>query len=139
MCLISLSNHPSTGPIDYLGVEDEIACNFELTSLIHAAKKARAVSQVTRASLLVNLDQNGIGVAVDMHRRNRLDMAGGFPFAPQGPPRPRVKDSLSALECLAQSLVIHPGHHENIASRRILHDGGNQAVCIPFQSGQQRR
>ena len=86
MPLIGQSNRPSIRPIDDLGIEDEIARNFKLASLIHEAKKAGAVSQVARASLLVNLDQNRIGIAVDVHRRNRLDVAGGFSFAPQTTP-----------------------------------------------------
>ena len=94
------------------------------------------IALVAGAALLADLDQQHIRIAIDMDRFDNLNMSGRRSLVPQGPARPRVKMGLPDLERFPQGRLVHPRHHQHLAAFHLLHDGWNQSLRIPLQSGE---
>ena len=125
--------------VDLLGVEDGPIHNFQALALSDPPEETRAIPLVARAALLAHLDQEHIRIAVDADGVDELHVPRGSTLVPERPARSRIKMRLPGFERRGQSLAVHPCHHEDLARFRILHDGRNQAIRIPFQQGHQRR
>ena len=54
------------------------------------------IALVARAPLLADLDQQHVGIAIDVDRLDDLDVSGGLSLVPRRLPRPRVKMGLAA-------------------------------------------
>ncbi len=86
---------------------------------------------------LMDTDQEDVGVAIDGDRLDNLDMPGSPPLVPRGLSRPRVKMSLARGQSLDDGRLIHPRHHQDVSSRRILDDRRNEAIGRPFERAEE--
>src|SRR5277367_1562323 len=96
--------------------------------------EAAVVAGVTRAADLVHHQQHGIAVAVQPYRMHPLGVAGGGAFDPLFAAGPREIGALAGLQRARQRLVVHPRDHQHVAAAALLHDRGEQAVGVAFES-----
>ena len=86
---------------------------------------------------LVDLDQEGVAVAVQGHGPHVLVVAGGVPLAPVLPPGAGPEGHPPLGQGATQGLVVHPPDHEDLAGVELLDDGAHQAGGVPFETGRQ--
>src|SRR5215471_5600300 len=95
-----------------------------------AREEAGTVPRVTGDPFLVHLDEQRVGVTIGIDGLDVLDVAGGLALAPERLPRARPEVRLPGSKRRLQGGSIHPGHHEDLAGIRFLHDRGNQALPV---------
>src|SRR5680860_42032 len=93
------------------------------------------VTGVTGRALLVDLDQDGVPVAVQPDLLDPLPMSRGLPLDPVLLTRPGPERRTPAGQCPVQRLVVHPAQHEHLAGVVLLYDGRDQAVLVSLQPG----
>jgi hypothetical protein len=84
---------------------------------------------------LLDLDQEGVGVAVGGDRADVLDVAGGVALAPVLAAGTAPEPGAAGGEGAPDGLGVHPGDHEHGAVAVVLDDGGEQAGVVELQAG----
>jgi hypothetical protein len=100
---------------------------------VKGSKEAGGIVRVTSRTFLVHLDQQRVGVAIDVDALHLLDVARHLALAPPGRARagPEVREA--GLEGRGHGGAIHPGDHQHVAGVRFLHHGGDQALRVEPQ------
>src|SRR5215471_20213961 len=96
-------------------------------------EEAGARPRVTRDAFLMNLYQQCVAVAVHVDAVDVLHVTGGFALPPQRLTRAGMEVAGSGPLCGLEGLPVHPRHHEDFASLRLLDDGGDQPAVVPAQ------
>ena len=93
-------------------------------------EEARALAGVTGHTLLVNLDQERVAVAVGVDRLHVLDVARRLTLPPGRAARagPEVRDT--ARQGGLDGRAVHPGEHQELASVGLLDDRRQEALSI---------
>src|ERR1035441_3005904 len=95
------------------------------------AVEAGAVTGVTGPRpLLVDLDQQGVTVAVVVDAAHVLAVARGLALAPVLLSATAPEPGPSGVERAAEGLAVHPGEHEDGTVGGILDDGPDQTVPV---------
>jgi hypothetical protein len=76
----------------------------------------------------LDLDQEGIIIAVGRNLAHDKPVAGAFAFHPELVARAAVERHEAGLARLAEGFVIHEAEHEDALRRGVLNDGGDEAV-----------
>src|SRR5581483_7507259 len=97
----------------------------------HPPEEAAPVPLVAGgAAELLDLQQHGVGVAVDVHLADLLDVAALLALPPQPAAAAAVVDRPAGAERLLERLPVHPGEHEHLAGVRVLGDRRNQPAGL---------
>ena len=119
--------------IDLFGVEELFGDDPGRAVGIELAEEAGAVTLVTGGAFLVDLDENGVGIAIIEELAHFLGVSGGFAFHPHLVTGTAEEPGLAGGEGLGEGFLIHVGNHEYVAGGGILHDGGEQAMGVEFK------
>ena len=84
-------------------------------------------------SFLLNLHEQGIPIAIVGDVLHILCVPTGFTLHLELLTRTTPKVSLTRLHGFLQCGFIHPGHHQDPAISRILHDSGDEAIAVEFK------
>src|SRR5690606_15946122 len=93
-------------------------------------KTAAPTGMASDAALLVHLEQDDVGIAVETHLTHLLAVPRLFAFAPQPAARAGPVHGVARFHSFAQRLGIHPGNHQYGAISGVLCNGGNQTLPI---------
>ena len=99
-----------------------------------SSKQVR-VPGVARRALLVDLDQEGVAVAVHPDLLHVLPVAGGLALDPVLLPRAAPVRRPPGAEAAVQRLVVHPRQHQHLAGVVLLDDRGHQAGVVAREPG----
>ena len=80
------------------------------------------------AAELVDLEKDGIGVAVDEDLLYFLHVSGLLALAPELVAAAAEVDDAPGAYRLLEGLAVHPRQHQHLAGRGVLGDGGNEAA-----------
>ena len=81
---------------------------------ITAGQEAAALAGVAGGSDLIDLDQEGVAVAVQMDGLDVLRVSGRVPLAPVLAPRPLPEGHSSLFQGAPERFIAHPPHHEDL-------------------------
>jgi hypothetical protein len=109
---------------------DETRANRFRSLSRHASKEATPIAFVARRAGLPHLEQNCVGIAIDVHTFNVLHVAAFFTFPPQPAAGTAEVNGPSGGQRFREAFGVHPGQHEYFASFGILRDGGKQSVAF---------
>ena len=84
----------------------------------------------SRSPYLINLEKNGIGVAVDGNFANELNVSRFFALHPELLPGPAPIVSFSGLESFVPGQLVHIRQHEHLPALKALDDHGKQTVLF---------
>ena len=84
--------------------------------------------------LLLNRQQQHIGIAVVAQAAQLLEMAAGGSLVPQLLAGAAPVVHLTAVQRALQGLAIHPGHHQHRPIEPVLGHGRDQSSLIPAQA-----
>ena len=90
--------------------------------------EAGAVAGVAGRALLVDLDQQGVAVAVEADLLDPLAVAGGLALDPVLLAGPAPVRRPAGGQGAVQRLVVHPAQHQHLAGVVLLHHGRHQPV-----------
>src|ERR1700690_1022190 len=108
--------------------------HFEGRSVaLDGSAEAGLAAFVAGSTDLVNLDQQGVAVAVERDVFDGLGVAAGFAFHPELLPRPAPEVGLAGVNGLFERRAVHPRHHQHPASLLFLNDSRDQAIGIKLQ------
>src|SRR5258708_15596959 len=108
--------------------------SFTDHSVQYVGVPAGAVAGVAGRTHLVDLDQQGVAVAVERDGLDPLLVAGGVPLHPVLLAAARPVGAPPGGQGAVQGLVVHLSHHEHFACVVLLGDGGNEAVGGALQA-----
>ncbi len=94
------------------------------------AEKATAIPFMARWTLLIDFQEDGVGVTVDENLDDVLHVTAFFPLAPQASLAAAEIDRPSGGDRLGKALGIHVRHHQHFAGLGVLGDGRQQAVAL---------
>ena len=97
--------------------------------------EAGAVAGVAGGALLVDLDQQGVAVAVEPDLPDVLPVAGGLALDPVLLPRAAPVRRAAGADGAGQGLVVHPAQHQDLAGVVLLDDGRHQPLRRTLQPG----
>jgi len=83
-------------------------------SQIPPGQEAGALAGVAGGSNLIDLDQEGVAVAVQMNGLDVLRVSGRITLAPVLTPGPRPEGHSSLFQGAPKRLIVHPPHHEDL-------------------------
>jgi hypothetical protein len=115
---------------------DELSLSdFHLAvTLMGRTEKAGFVTFVAGSTNLFDLNEDRVSIAIKCDVFDGLRVTAGFPFHPEFLARTAPKMGFSGGDRFLQGHSVHPGHHENAASRLFLNNGGDQSGgLIEFQ------
>src|SRR4029079_19190676 len=92
-----------------------------------AVVEAGAGARVAGRTLLVDLDQERVAVAVEPDLLDPLPVARGLPLHPVLTARPAPERRPPGGQRAVQRLVVHPAQHQHLAGVVLLHHGRDQA------------
>lgn len=93
------------------------------------AKEATDIAFVASGTAnLFDLEQNRIGVAVDIDFSHMLHMAARFPLLPEPTAAAAVVDRLASGKRLPPGCAVHVGKHQHFAAGNVLGDRGNEGL-----------
>ena len=78
---------------------------------------------------LLDAEQDGVQVAIQVDGADPLDIAALFAFAPEFLAAAAVVDGPAGGHGLGVALGVHVGEHQDFARLGVLGDGGQQAVA----------
>src|SRR6266568_2956966 len=105
----------------------------------HVRVETGAVAGVAGAAGLVDLDQDGVAVAVERDRPHELDMTRGLALDPVLPPAAGPVGAAAGRQRAPQRLVVHPAEHQHLAGVELLRDRREQPGRVPLQPGRDPR
>src|SRR5262249_53425622 len=95
----------------------------------HFAEEATRVTLVAGgAADLVDLEQDGGGVAVDIHAAHLLDVAALLALAPKAVATAAEVTRAPGAQRLLVGFAVHPGEHQHRAGVRVLGNGRDQTA-----------
>ncbi len=98
---------------------------------LDAAEEAAGVALVAGgAADLVDLEQDGVGVAIDEDLAHFLDVAALLALAPEAVAAAAEVDGPARAQRLLVGFAVHPGQHEDGAAVGVLGDGRHQAAAF---------
>src|SRR5262245_18405007 len=80
------------------------------------------------AADLLHLEENGVGVAVDVDFTHLLNVATHLALAPEFVARGTEVAGPAGAQRLFVRLAIHPGHHQHLAGVGVLGDRGDETA-----------
>ena len=83
---------------------------------------------------LIDVDDEGVLIAVSRDGNNPLHVAGGFALAPDFLTAARPEDGAPLGDGQRERLGVHVGEGQDFLRVMILYNGGNQAVGVKFES-----
>lgn len=101
--------------------------------LPHRPEEARLISLVAGGAGLLDLNEQGVAIAVEGHVHHALHMAAGFALHPVLLTGAAPEVGETRFYRALKRRPIHPGHHEDAAGRPFLNDGRDEAVGIELQ------
>src|SRR6266568_3869383 len=105
----------------------------------HVRVETGAVAGVAGPAGLVDLDQDGVAVAVQRDGLHELDMTGHLALDPVLLPAARPVGAAAGRQRAVQRLVVHPAEHQHLAGVELLRDRGEQPGRVPLQPGRDPR
>ncbi len=105
---------------------------IRLPALLRRKRRVEAAVMTGMAgrSHLNDLRQHGVAVAVNRERLDILHMPAGFSLHPERLPAPREIGHPPRIKRPAETLLVHPRHHQDFVRARVLHDARNQSAVI---------
>src|SRR4051812_34975049 len=100
----------------------------------HVLVEARRRAGVARRSLLVHDQQHGVAVAVEADLVHVLGVTRGLALHPEPAPAAGEVRRAPGGQGEVQCLVVHPGHHENLAGPLALRHRAHQPVGVALES-----
>jgi hypothetical protein len=114
--------------VNLLGIKDALSSHYR-PPIDDLAVEAGAVSSVAGgAADLLDLQQEGIAVAIQVNFFNDLQMARGFTLEPEPLAGARPKAGFTRLLGLGPAFRVHVGNHQDFARLPILDDGRDQSL-----------
>lgn len=96
------------------------------------AEKATGITFVAGRTDLIDLQQDGVRVAVHLDFANGLLVTAGLAFSPQLSSRAAEVDGAAGLHRFVVRGLIHPGHHQNPSAGGVLSDRRQQSIPAGF-------
>src|SRR5205814_9454039 len=116
--------------VDLLRVKNPFADDLDGVA-VHAAEETTRIPLVTgRPTDLLDLQQHGVGIAIDVHFTHLLHIAALLALSPESAPAAAVVASPSGAQGLLVGLAVHPGEHEYLATVGVLCNDGLQAADL---------
>jgi hypothetical protein len=100
---------------------------------LDGAEEAGLVALVTGGTVLIDLDEEAIAIAIEGDVFHGLGVAAFLAFHPEFLTGAAPKVGLAGGDGALQGGTVHPSHHDDAAAFLFLHDGGNEAVGIKFK------
>lgn len=119
--------------VHFVRVEYLLGDNFHLAAWSDLAIKARTITFMTGSSMLDDLDEQRIGVAIDVNSLDFLNVPGALSLHPQFTPASRPEMGLAGFKGFLERLGIHVRHHQDLLVFGIYYDSRYQSVRIVFQ------
>jgi len=113
--------------VDAIGIDQTRLYNLHACG-VDFSKEAGSIAFVTGRTLLFDLHQNGVGVAIDQHLFDGLNVSTLFPLTPQLVAAATKVDRFPSTKRFLKCLAIHPGHHQHLTIRGVLCDRGDDAT-----------
>ena len=85
---------------------------------------------MARRTFLDYLDNQGVLIAVRINTGNMLHIPARLTLSPEFLTAAAVKTGFLLTKADLQTLLIHPGHHQNLFAIMILHNRRNQTFLI---------
>ena len=126
----------SLGLVDAFGIKERFFLWREVVpGLIKLGIKAAGIAGVAGAADLLDLEEEGVAVAVDKPAEDLLSVAARFPLLPELFAGAAPVVHVAGLNGVLEGILVHPGHHDHTTAflGAFLHDGGNQTASIEFQ------
>lgn len=109
-----------------LFVRDPRSSTIVVGGVVELAEEATGVAAVAGSSLLPDLEQDGVTIAVDQHLLDLLNVATGLAFLPQALARTAEVDGSSRPHRFLKRVAIHPTQHKYTPRCCILSNGRQQ-------------
>lgn len=93
-----------------------------------AAVEAGLVAGVARGAGLFDLEEDGVGIAIDVDGQDALTMAAFFPFPPKALTAAAEIRGVARIDGFLPGIAIHPGHHEDPSGGCILGDSWDEGI-----------
>src|SRR5262249_30878172 len=113
-----------------LRIENALADDFKLIAIQAAIETASVSFVARRLADLVNLEKNGVGIAIDENLADVLNMPALLPFAPEPPAAAAEIAGTAGANCLVKSFPVHPREHQHLAGARVLGNRGHQSARL---------
>lgn len=91
---------------------------------------------MTGGACLFDFSEQGITVTIGKKGDKFLTMSGSFAFYPEGVTATGKVDHLPGLEGFFESILVHPGEHEQLSGVGTLSGDGEQTLRIEAQGGE---
>jgi len=132
----SRSNESDLFAVNHFGIEDALAllCDpsgFGIDLAIEATPEA---CMAGRTANLINLDQDGIRVAIEVEAMELLHVAALLSLAPKFVTAAAKVADMAGLESFFVGFCIHVGQHQYIARSRILGNHGDEGHLLEIWS-----
>jgi hypothetical protein len=96
-------------------------------------KETRQATGVTGNTYLLNLEQQGITVAIELNAVQFLAVTRLLAFTPQSTTTARPVTGISRIEAFTKRSLVHPGKHEHSTALIILGYRSEQALFVEAQ------
>ena len=97
-----------------------------------AVEAGAAVGVAGTGSFLIDVENEGVLVAVGADFTDGLGVAGGGALVPEFLATAGVVNGLAEFEGAAEGFLVHPGEHEGFLGGGVDGDGGEEAVGVEF-------
>ncbi len=90
---------------------------------------------MTGAAVLLDLEEEGVAVAIDEPTQDPLRVAARLAFLPELPAGAAPVVHVAGLDGMLQGILVHPGHHEHAPAflGALLNNGWNQSPVVVFE------
>src|SRR5262249_48147796 len=109
-------------------IENALADDLELVTF-HLAEEAACVTLMARRTTnLMDLEEDRVGVAVDVDFAYFLDVPPLFAFAPELAAAAAVIHGAAGSQRFLVGFLIHPGEHQHLSCGGVLGNGGDETA-----------
>ena len=107
--------------------------DFEPVAAVDGTEETGLITFVASGADLLDLNQQGVAVAIERDVFYGLSMAAFLAFHPEFLAGAAPKMGLAGGDGFFERSAVHPRHHQDATGAGFLHDGGNEALGVKFQ------
>ena len=122
--------------VDAVGTEERLFLGWKVVSgLVQLDIEAAGETGVAGAAVLLDLEEEGVAVAIDEPTQDPLRVAARLAFLPELLAGAAPVVHVAGLDGMPEGILVHPGHHEHAPAflGALLNNGWNQSPVVVFE------
>lgn len=122
--------------VNAVGTEERLFLRRKVVpGLVELDIEAAGETGVAGAAVLLDLEEEGVAVAIDEPSQDPLRVAARLAFLPELPAGAAPVVHVAGFDGMPEGILVHPGHHEHTPAflGALLNNGWNQSPVVVFE------